>query len=147
MSQIGNEVRLSKIVESDFDGTNFKYYLNFIELNRRMDQWMSSDIIKQILNPDSDIVKNTIPYDHRQVAPEPGELDEESLFMNDENKGMDTRQVEEHEQATKIKTINYLQINQMFKIKCWYFSPFPSEYQNIETLYICQNCMSLHMEE
>lgn len=30
------------------------------------------------------------------------------LFANDENKGMDIRQVEEHETATKIKTIKYV---------------------------------------
>jgi hypothetical protein len=50
-----------------------------------------------------------VPYDLRQNCPELGDpLDEDNLFMNDENKGMDTRQVEEHEQATKIKTINFL---------------------------------------
>lgn len=30
------------------------------------------------------------------------------MFPNDENKGMDLKQVEEHETATKIKTIQYV---------------------------------------
>ena len=32
----------------------------------------------------------------------------EGLFENDEHKGMDKRQVQEHEEATKIKTIDYV---------------------------------------
>ena len=37
------------------------------------------------------------------MAGSQNELDE--MFPNDENKGMDQKQVEEHETATKIKTI------------------------------------------
>ena len=78
------------------------------------------------------------PLNHTQL-----QQDMQSLFQNDENKGMDQRQVEEHEQATKIKTINYVQIGQKFKVRTWYFSPFPSELQNLDTLYICENCLAL----
>lgn len=60
---------------------------------------------------------------------------------------MDQRQVEEHEQATKVKTINYVQIGQKFKVRTWYFSPFPSELQNLDTLYICENCLALFKDE
>lgn len=38
-------------------------------------------------------------------------MDEYSeLFANDENKGMDNRNVEEHEASTKVKTIKYAQM-------------------------------------
>ena len=54
--------------------------------------------------------------------------DTSNLFPNDEHKGMDDKQVEEHEQATKLKTINYIHLGFKFKISTWYYSPYPGEF-------------------
>lgn len=59
-----------------------------------------------------------------------GPLLVEQLFINDENKGMDARQVMEHEILTKIKTIKSIEIflakDKTIQLPCWYFSPLPS---------------------
>ena len=60
---------------------------------------------------------------------------------------MDQQQVEEHEMSTKIKTIEYVQFSNKFKIQTWYFSPLPSELQNLETLFVCESCLALFPEE
>lgn len=60
---------------------------------------------------------------------------------------MDQQQVEEHEMSTKIKTIEYVQFSNKFKIQTWYFSPLPSELQNLETLFVCESCLALFPEK
>ena len=71
----------------------------------------------------------------------------DNLFPNDEHKGMDDKQVEEHYNLTKLKTINYLHLGLGYKIKTWYYSPYPSEYQNLDTLFVCENCMFISKEK
>jgi hypothetical protein len=87
-----------------------------------MDTWLAQENIK--ISPKSKIPKEPVSLD--LVDQYQDEYSE--LFANDENKGMDTRQVEEHEVSTKIKTIKYVQLGFCYKIETWYYSPFPSEY-------------------
>ena len=56
MGRYGNNYKLAKIIESVINCKNkngeveFKYYVNFIELNRRMDQWIDADDILSVLD-------------------------------------------------------------------------------------------------
>lgn len=69
------------------------------------------------------------------------------LFENDEHKGMDKKQVQEHEEATKIKTIDYVQVGfSNDRLKAWYFSPFPATY-HCETLFVCDICMNFYVSK
>ena len=34
-----------------------------------------------------------------------------------------------------------------YRVKTWYYSPLPAEFQNLETLYTCQNCLAMFKEE
>lgn len=47
----------------------------------------------------------------------------------------------EHEEATKIKNIQQIEIG-CYQIDCWYYSPYPDEYSvGIDRLYICEKCL------
>lgn len=59
----------------------------------------------------------------------------------EEHEGMDLATVKAHEEATKIKTIKEIQFGR-FRLQTWYFSPYPDQVQNIETLYVCEFCLS-----
>ena len=58
---------------------------------------------------------------------------------------MDRKQVLEHEEATKIKTIDYVQVGFVNeRLKTWYFSPFPQAFHcdtpnvsNCESTSVC----------
>ena len=57
MARCGNQYKLAKIIESEMKGAKnkngdpqFKYYVNFIEFNRRMDQWVDADDILSVLD-------------------------------------------------------------------------------------------------
>ena len=54
-------------------------------------------------------------------------LELKTLFENDEHVGMDKRQMQEHEDATKIKTIKHIDLGENL-IETWYYSPFPREF-------------------
>lgn len=47
----------------------------------------------------------------------------------------------EHEEATKVKNIDKIVMGE-WEVEAWYFSPFPPAYCDIDTLYVCEYCLS-----
>lgn len=47
----------------------------------------------------------------------------------------------EHEETTKVKNIEKIIMGD-YEVEAWYYSPFPAEYSNLETLYVCEYCLS-----
>ena len=47
----------------------------------------------------------------------------------------------EHEETTKIKNIETIVMGE-WQVEAWYYSPFPDEYSNLETLYVCEFCLT-----
>lgn len=48
-----------------------------------------------------------------------------------------------HRQATKIKTIEEVEIGKN-RLDAWYYSPFPEGYHNFGCLYFCEFCLSFY---
>jgi histone acetyltransferase MYST1 len=46
----------------------------------------------------------------------------------------------EHEETTKVKNIDRIYMGG-WEVECWYYSPYPDEYQPAEILYICEFCL------
>jgi histone acetyltransferase MYST1 len=46
----------------------------------------------------------------------------------------------EHEETTKVKNIEKIYMGN-FEVECWYYSPYPDEYQPAEILFICEYCL------
>jgi histone acetyltransferase MYST1 len=57
----------------------------------------------------------------------------------DEHEGMDAAALKEHEEVTKVKNVNTLELGK-FRMDTWYFSPLPKELLNeggmIDVLYV-----------
>jgi histone acetyltransferase MYST1 len=47
----------------------------------------------------------------------------------------------EHEETTKIKNIESLVLGP-YVMDAWYYSPFPKNYSNLKTLYVCEYCLT-----
>mmetsp|Transcript_19229 Transcript_19229/g.18908 ORF Transcript_19229/g.18908 Transcript_19229/m.18908 type:complete len:113 (-) Transcript_19229:821-1159(-) len=77
------------------------------------------------------INKMTEELGKRKVMEEEEKNEGAGFLENDEDAGMDEKQVTMHEQATKIKTIEWVQIGK-FKCETWYFSPYPEQYHHID---------------
>ena len=59
---------------------------------------------------------------------------------HDEHEGLDEASLLEHEEVTKVKNIQNVQLGK-YLMECWYFSPFPKEYYpggTIDCLYFCE---------
>ena len=98
------ELALAKIVEATVVPgykKSFKYYITFEGQNRRMDRWLKQD---DLVTDSADVAKMVRQRD-KAARRQHVEI-EGGLFENDENKGMDKKQIKEHEDATKVKTID-----------------------------------------
>jgi histone acetyltransferase MYST1 len=47
----------------------------------------------------------------------------------------------EHEETTKVKNIEKI-IMGTWEVEAWYYSPFPEAYSELETLYVCEYCLT-----
>ncbi len=63
------------------------------------------------------------------------------IFQNDEHQGMDERTMQAHLNATKIKNIARIVIGDSMT-PTWYYSPYPPPCHDLDTLYICEYCLS-----
>jgi len=119
------------------DSHDLEYYVHFEGYNRRVDRWIPH--IK-ILKDDE---KLELELSKRKTFEEEEKNEVEGFLENDEDAGMDEKQIRMHEEATKIKTIEWIQIGK-YKCETWYFSPYPEEYHHIDCLFICHYCLEFY---
>eukprot|EP00924_Labyrinthula_sp_SR-Ha-C_P009174 snap_masked-scaffold_2-processed-gene-15.7-mRNA-1 protein AED:0.03 eAED:0.04 QI:0/0/0/1/1/1/4/0/439 len=126
-----------------------KYYIHYIDFNRRMDKWVSLNELKKV-HPENPKAKLKT-----------GHLQPFSIFKNTEKKNgvvefveeeygeetkIDLTSIVEHEEVifvTKIKNVNRVELGR-YIMECWYFSPIPKEYYtegSLDTLYMCEFCL------
>jgi histone acetyltransferase MYST1 len=72
-------------------------------------------------------------------------------MAHDEHEGIDEASLREHEEVTKIKNVQTIELG-LYIMECWYFSPFPKEYFPhgfVERLYFCEYSLRFfaHQEE
>ena len=123
----------------------YKYYVHYLEYNRRMDQWVQFPGLKLV---DED--GNKPPQEEIKVgqAHAGDKSDGVVNFLeeagHESNEGMDEESLREHETVTKVKNIEMIELGR-FRMEAWYFSPYPPElFPNadqknaIPILYLCE---------
>lgn len=106
-------------------GTDLEYYVHYEGYNRRVDRWVPHTYI--II--DDEGIKEEMERRSKQEEELKTELS--GFLENDEDAGMDQKHVQMHEQATKIRTIEWIQIGK-YKCEAWCFSPYPEGYHYID---------------
>lgn len=132
-----------------------EYYVHYEGFNRRLDEWIKSDRIKQ--QKDDETVGSS------QVHAEGDSLglggadgtNERKITRNQKRKHDEINHVQktldemdpttrllekEHEALTKVKYIDRIQIGK-YEIDTWYFSPYPEEYGKQPKLWVCEYCL------
>jgi len=84
-----------------------------------------------------------IDEEHPLKKKKKNEEQRSEFLENGEHEGMDATSLRLHEEATKIKTIGNIQIGK-FRCETWYYSPYPSGFQGLECLYVCEFCLSFY---
>lgn len=125
-NSLDNTWRPSRVIVAQRDQDNKpKYYVHFIELNRRMDDWIADENARSE-HPDG-------KQAHKDVV----EFVEEDYG---ESQGMDAEAIKEHELVTKVKNVSKVELGRNI-IHTWYFSPIPKEFYpngSIDTLYMSE---------
>ena len=155
-AKMGNEWKVARIVEAQIiEGTvaasasngkkatagaaKFKYYVTFHDENRRLDRWVQeTEVIV-------DTAKILDELKSREKVANLKKHEETNLFENDEHLGMDKKAMQDHEEATKIKTINMIELGGSV-LDTWYFSPFPREFHR-DIVYVCDYCLNFFLEK
>lgn len=78
----------------------FRYYVTYLDENRRLDRWLPESEVTLDAQKISDELKT------RERIAQLKKQEERKIFENDEHQGMDKKAMQDHEEATKIKTIN-----------------------------------------
>ena len=115
---------------------SYEYYIHYVEYDRRNDHWIQRKDIIETKVSDEEIKK----LKNNQIS------NDEIVFHNDENEGMDEAGVLAHEEATKVRTIDEIVMGN-YRCCTWYFSPFPEEYHNEKTLYFCEFCLNFYVKK
>ena len=117
-----------------------QYYVHYAEFNRRLDEWVNRDRLHPLeaaasgkkaagsgsgkklkIDPSLTISHLSGPSAHDDATA--GELDAATQ--------------REHEAATRVKNVNKVVLGK-WEMQTWYFSPFPKEYSECDTLYFCE---------
>ena len=115
---------------------SYEYYIHYVEYDRRNDHWIQRKDIIETKVSDEEIKK----LKNNQIS------NDDIVFHNDENEGMDEAGVLAHEEATKVRTIDEIVMGN-YRCCTWYFSPFPEEYHNEKTLYFCEFCLNFYVKK
>ncbi|XP_055371028.1 histone acetyltransferase KAT8 [Condylostylus longicornis] len=156
----------AQIIQSRTNENISEFYVHYMGLNRRLDEWVARDRITcatEAENGDSENSSNNSAKPLRQLSKEqiaslenplPVETDRK-LTRNQKRRHDEINHVQktyaemdpttaalekEHEAITKVKYIDKLRIGK-FEIDTWYFSPYPDEYGKVGTLYVCEYCL------
>lgn len=152
-------MHLAEVVEKreGIDGDT-EYYVHYTEFNKRLDQWITIDMVdlESIVAKDSASSAGTsgtstaAPVIEVEEGEEGRKVTRNMKRKHDEinhvQKGPDemdpkTAALEkEHEEHTKVKNINTIELGQ-FEIDTWYYSPYPDEYAKCSRLYLCEFCL------
>ena len=134
----------------------YKYYVHFLELNRRNDCWLKADSLR-ITDEDGKFAPTATNVGANSAFQVSGRENVEFIEEagHDKNEGMDEQSLREHEEVTKVKNVEMIELGR-HRMETWYFSPYPPEYfpghqqQNpIDILYICEFTLQFfqHKEE
>ncbi|RKO85963.1 acyl-CoA N-acyltransferase, partial [Blyttiomyces helicus] len=144
------EIHKAKIVEKKrkADKGEFTYYVHYLNYDRRLDEWIDASTIDS-----TDLVEDTVaPAAQDTVIPAP--LNEDRKLTRNMKRKFEEMNFQklseidpkmsdlekEREEITKVRNINTLQFGK-YLMQTWYFSPYPDEYKNVDTLYVCEFCL------
>lgn len=123
----GQPPKMCEVIERKLneDEGHWLYYVHYEGLNRRLDEWVTLerfDLDSQA-EGEGKLTRANKRKHEAEEHEEEGELDLATL--------------KEHEEATKVKNINRVNMGK-WQMETWYFSPFGKEYDGTNVLYVCE---------
>eukprot|EP00830_Metopus_es_P000219 TRINITY_DN10270_c0_g1_i1.p1 TRINITY_DN10270_c0_g1~~TRINITY_DN10270_c0_g1_i1.p1 ORF type:complete len:196 (+),score=53.81 TRINITY_DN10270_c0_g1_i1:73-660(+) len=128
-----------KMPKEEFQEHNddyYDYYVTFPGIDRRHD----CKISRENIDVNVEAIKIALKKQEIKKIEEQKNEVKMILFHNNENEGMNEKQIELHNNYTKIKYITQIIFGDI-PTPTWYYSPYPEPFHNLDTLYICEYCL------
>ncbi|XP_073280890.1 histone acetyltransferase of the MYST family 1-like isoform X2 [Primulina huaijiensis] len=121
------------------DPNYYEYYVHYTEFNRRLDEWVTREHLDlDSVETDVDEKVEDKVTSLKMTRHQKRKIDETHVEGHEE---LDAASLREHEEFTKVKNIATIELGR-YEIETWYFSPFPSEYNDCNKLYFCDFCLN-----
>ena len=129
---------LEQIEKDMAKNMRYEYYIHYLGIDRRNDRWVTEQFLK-IDHEEVKRLEKEINMEEEKKK-EINTLEREKMYLfNDENLGMNEKDVQEFTNNTKLKTVESIQFGKNW-LETWYFTPLPKEYRT-KCLYICDFCL------
>jgi len=115
-----------------------EFYVHYLLFNRRLDEWVCAD---RLCLPQAVKRGGGNAEKKRKLDPAVAEKLLAAAPVEESAGELDPVTQREHEAATRLKNINKVVLGR-WEIQTWYYSPFPAEYANSDTLFF--NEFDLH---
>jgi MOZ/SAS family/MYST family zinc finger domain len=90
---------------------------------------------------DTEMSQGSKPLDSVEQQPQPFSFTGGNWHTGSSNDPVSAAFEREHEETTKVKNIEKIVMGS-WEVAVWYYSPFPDEYSDVETLYVCEFCLT-----
>ncbi|XP_017782134.1 PREDICTED: histone acetyltransferase KAT8-like [Nicrophorus vespilloides] len=149
----------AEIIQTRYSNTDqqYEYYVHYEGYNRRLDEWVPRGrIMSSRFNMDGSKVNDKTWKERPPVVTDLlSDSTDRKITRNQKRRHDEINHIQktyaemdpttaalekEHEQITKVKYIDRIQIGR-FEIDTWYFSPYPEEYGRQSKLWICEYCL------
>lgn len=133
----------AETVPADAKAKDLEYYVHYCDYDRRLDEWVKPGRIDVQSGP------QPAPESANSHGGGHGGASSSKKRKLDEVGGAPegggnvpnvAAAMKEHEEITKVKNIGSIALGR-HAIDAWYYSPFPAEYCNHDTIYICEFCL------
>lgn len=136
----------------------YEYYVHYEGYNRRLDEWVprSRVMISRFQLGEGQKISDDKTWKNRSLVTDLlSDNTDRKITRNQKRRHDEINHIQktyddmdpttaalekEHEQITKVKYIDKIQIGR-FEIDTWYFSPYPEEYGRQSKLWICEYCL------
>ncbi|GKY94261.1 hypothetical protein MPSEU_000391900 [Mayamaea pseudoterrestris] len=138
-----------------------EYYVHYVGHDRRLDQWITLDrfeldtlqaetleaaddrLVRTRLANGTSNASDELDIHHTMTdeSMNGGTDNNTPVYVGGGNFHGDPAGEKEHEEATKVKNVEKIVMGG-WEVESWYYSPFPEDYSNIGTLYVCEYCLS-----
>jgi histone acetyltransferase HTATIP len=109
-----------------------EFYVHYIDLNRRLDEWIPYTYLFL-----EDISTIEIPKKKKKTE----EVRKTTDVLNSTDDDKETNKVDTKDEEYKFKNIKKIQFGK-YLVEPWYFSPYPKWVTDSDIVYICEYCLN-----
>ena len=131
---VGDAEIVEKRERADAAG-EYEFYVHYVGWNKRLDEWVTEDRLDASTAEAVDRKSKKKKQGKKQTKKRGNdELSVPNPMANH------VEHEKEHEEVTKVRNIQRIELGR-YVVDTWYFSPYPEEYANLDTLFMCEFCL------